>query len=77
MFVDRTTATAGQRITLLQQLIGNIGQFKAHPTRQPAAAREQAHPNLRGVALTGQSGQQQDRHDDDFDHVTAGPAVSL
>ena len=29
VFVDRTTATAGQRITLLQQLIGNIGQFKA------------------------------------------------
>ena len=29
VFVDRTTATAGQRITLLRQLIGNIGQFKA------------------------------------------------
>jgi outer membrane protein assembly factor BamE (lipoprotein component of BamABCDE complex) len=25
--VDRETATAGQRITLLQQLIGNIGRF--------------------------------------------------
>lgn len=26
-FVDRETPTAGQRITLLQQLIGNIGRF--------------------------------------------------
>jgi outer membrane protein assembly factor BamE (lipoprotein component of BamABCDE complex) len=26
-YVDRETATAGQRITLLQQLIGNIGRF--------------------------------------------------
>jgi hypothetical protein len=27
VFVDRTTPTAGQRITILQQLIGNLGRF--------------------------------------------------
>ena len=34
VMVDRTTATAGQRITVLQQFLGNIGQFQAPDGQQ-------------------------------------------
>lgn len=33
--VDRTTPTYGQRLTILQQLFGNIGRFTKGETRQP------------------------------------------